>query len=87
MVVINVLVSKEPNVIMPDWDEGYRNYAYSSGVQNLEHAGLGEWMVGGGLHLFNSRGPKQGAHITTEVFTLVALNKKVPRLFCAMKLN
>ena len=45
MVVINVLVSKEPNVSMPDWDEGYRNYAYSSGVQNLEHAGLGEWMV------------------------------------------
>jgi hypothetical protein len=30
---------------MPDWDEGYRNYAYSSGVQDMEHAGLGEWMV------------------------------------------
>ena len=45
LVVINVLVSKEPNVSMPDWDEGYREYAYSSGVQNLEHADLGEWMV------------------------------------------
>ena len=45
LVVINVLVAKEPNVSMPDWDEGYRNYAYSSGVQNLEHEGLGEWMV------------------------------------------
>ena len=33
LVVINVLVAKEPNVSMPDWDEGYRNYAYSSGVQ------------------------------------------------------
>ena len=32
---------------------------------------------------YNSRGSKQGAHITTEEFTLVALNKKVPRLFCA----
>ena len=38
-------MAKEPNVSMPDWDEGYRNYAYSSGVQNLEHEGLGEWMV------------------------------------------
>ena len=38
--VINVLVSKEPDVEMPDWDGGYRAYAYSSGVQTLE-----EWMV------------------------------------------
>ena len=45
LVVINVLVSKEPNVSMPDWDTGYRAYAYSSGVQNLEHVHLGEWMV------------------------------------------
>ena len=45
LVVINVLVSKEPNVSMPDWDTGYRAYAYSSGVQNLEHVNLGEWMV------------------------------------------
>ena len=45
LVVINVLVSKEPDVSMPDWDEGYRAYAYSSGVQTLEHVNLGEWMV------------------------------------------
>ena len=45
LVVINVLVSKEPNVGMSDWDKGYRAYAYSSGVQNLEHVDLGEWMV------------------------------------------
>jgi hypothetical protein len=45
LVVINVLVSKEPDVTMPDWDEGYREYAYSSGVQNLEGVDLGEWMV------------------------------------------
>ena len=45
LVVINVLVSKEPNVSMPEWDKGYRAYAYSSGVQNLEHVNLGEWMV------------------------------------------
>ena len=32
---------------MPDWDKGYRAYAYSSGVQTLEHdiVNLGEWMV------------------------------------------
>ena len=30
---------------MPDWDEGYRAYAYQSGVQNLGHVDLGEWMV------------------------------------------
>ena len=40
-----MLVSKEPNVGMPDWDKGYRAYAYSNGVQTLEHADLGEWMV------------------------------------------
>ena len=40
-----MLVSKEPNVSMPDWDIGYREYAYSSGVQTLEHSDLGEWMV------------------------------------------
>ena len=45
LVVINVLVSKEPNVSMPDWDDGYRAYAYSSGVQNLQDVNLGEWMV------------------------------------------
>ena len=45
LVVINVLVSKEPNVSMPDWDKGYREYAYSSGVQTLEDVNLGEWMV------------------------------------------
>ena len=45
MVVINVLVPKEPNVSMPDWDTGYKTYAYSSGVQNLEHVSLGERMV------------------------------------------
>ena len=45
LVVINVLVSKEPDVSMPDWDAGYREYAYSSGVQTLEHLDLGEWMV------------------------------------------
>jgi hypothetical protein len=45
LVVINVLVSKEPGVSMPAWDEGYREYAYSSGVQNLEGMDLGEWMV------------------------------------------
>ena len=45
LVVINVLVAKEPSVSMPDWDRGYRTYAYSSGVQNLEHVDLGEWMV------------------------------------------
>ena len=45
LVVINVLVSKEPGVDMPAWDEGYRAYAYSSGVQNLEGVDLGEWMV------------------------------------------
>ena len=45
LVVINVLVSKEPNVSMPDWDKGYRKYAYSSGVQTPEHVDLGEWMV------------------------------------------
>ena len=33
LVYINVLVSKEPDVSMSDWDEGYRAYAYSSGVQ------------------------------------------------------
>jgi hypothetical protein len=43
--VINALVSKEPEVDMPAWDEGYRTYAYSSGVQNLEEVNLGEWMV------------------------------------------
>ena len=36
LVVINVLVSKEPDVSMPAWDKGYRSYAYSSGVQNPE---------------------------------------------------
>ena len=40
-----MLVSKEPNVSMPDWDTGYREYAYSSGVQTLEHSDLGEGMV------------------------------------------
>ena len=45
LVVINVLVSKEPGVSMPAWDEGYRKYAYSSGVQNLEGMDLGAWMV------------------------------------------
>ena len=45
LVVITVLVSKEPNVGMFDWDKGYRAYVYSSGVQNLEHVDLGEWMV------------------------------------------
>ena len=45
LVVINVLVSKEPGVSMPAWDEGYREYAYSSGVQNLEGMDLGAWMV------------------------------------------
>ena len=45
MVVINALVSKEPGVSRPAWDEGYRRYAYNSGVQNLEGADLGEWMV------------------------------------------
>lgn len=48
LVVINALVSKEPDVEMPDWDEGYRTYAYSSGVQALEDVDMGEWMV----HLF-----------------------------------
>ena len=28
-----------------DWDKGYRKYAYSSGVQTLEHVDLGGWMV------------------------------------------
>ena len=45
LVVINVLVSKEPGVEMPAWDEGYREYAYNSGVQPLEDVQLGEWMV------------------------------------------
>ena len=40
-----MLVSKEPDVSMPDWDQGYRAYAYSNGVHNLEHVDLGEWMV------------------------------------------
>ena len=43
--VINVLVSKEPNVGMPAWDKGYREYAYISVVQNLEGVDLGEWML------------------------------------------
>ena len=30
LVVINILVSKEPNVSMSDWDKGYRKYAFSS---------------------------------------------------------
>ena len=42
LVVINVLVSKESDVSMLDWDGGYRAYAYSSGVQNLEHVNLGD---------------------------------------------
>ena len=45
LVVINVLVSKEPGVSMPAWDEGYKSYAHSSGVQNLEGVDLGEWTV------------------------------------------
>ena len=45
LVIINVLVAGEPKVSMPGWDEGYRAYAYSSGVQNLESVDLGEWMV------------------------------------------
>ena len=27
------------------WDEGYGEYAYSDGVQNLGGVDLGEWMV------------------------------------------
>ena len=46
LVVINVLVSKEPGVSMPAWDKGYRSYAYSSGVQNLECVDLGGLMDG-----------------------------------------
>jgi hypothetical protein len=45
LVVINVLVSKEPDASMPAWDGGYREYTYSSGVQNLEGIDLGELMV------------------------------------------
>ena len=30
---------------MPDWDKGYRAYAYSSGVQTLDGVDMGEWMV------------------------------------------
>ena len=45
LVVINVPVSEEPDVSMPAWDGGYREYAYSSGVHNLEGVDLGEWMV------------------------------------------
>ena len=44
LVIINALVSKEPDVSMPDWDDNYRHYDYSSGVQSL-HTDLGEWMV------------------------------------------
>ncbi len=44
LAVINVLVSKEPEVSMPAWNKGYRNYAYSTGVQNLEGIDLGEWI-------------------------------------------
>ena len=39
LVVIIVLVYKEPSVSMPDWDDGY------SGVQSLDGVNLGEWMV------------------------------------------
>ena len=35
LVVINVLVAKEHSVSMPDWDRGYRTYAYSSGYRTL----------------------------------------------------
>ena len=42
LVVINVFVS---NASMPAWDEVYREYAYSSGVQILEGVDLGERMV------------------------------------------
>ena len=38
LVVINLLVSKEPGVSMPAWDEGYMEYA-SAGID------LGGWMV------------------------------------------
>ena len=33
LAVINVLVSKEPDVSMPAWDGGYKEYAYSSGYK------------------------------------------------------
>ena len=36
LVVINVLVSKNPGVSIPAWDEGYRKYAHSSRMQKLD---------------------------------------------------
>ena len=45
LVVINVLVSKEPNVSMPDWDEGTGTMHTAVEFRTLEHEELGEWMV------------------------------------------
>ena len=45
LIIINTLVSKEPECEMPEWDKQFRREAYNQGVQLLEKEMVGKWMV------------------------------------------
>jgi len=46
LVIIDALVSDKPGTVMPDWDEGFIDIAFTQGVQTLKgDFSLGEWLV------------------------------------------